>query len=192
MFNSVLRPRKSPRGQPMSGRKRHLVGKTIAACLGSASLMLTVGLTPADAFTRTHTGCPGQVTNARLFDPLAVDPRYVYRSPCYPTSAQTIRVTTRIWAKKNGFGSWEASNRVLDNSRVDLRYLAPNQYTVVPELRLGWHSNVYADAFVEWWVGSTRVGTTFIRYTHTSDYVCGTVGCRIYADPIVGAYLHRG
>lgn len=165
----------------------------VASLVAAALLAVaSFGAAPADAFTFQQAGCPGSVdvprTNGYSWPAFEFPQRQAFRAPCNSQSTQVISARYRLWAFNLQTRQWQYYTELRRSATV------PPGYSV---RLMGWSggstwANISADVLVEWRLtNGAFIGSTYINYDSVGDYGCplGTP-CRVYSDPVVGAYLH--
>ena len=164
----------------------------LALVVVSAALAAGVGASPANAFTASNSGCPGtvQVPQTRGYYGLQEFPqRFAWRSACYANYTQVIKIRYRTWGFNLVTRRWEFAGELWREARSEPGSAGAwlQGFNGLPR-----YANVSVDVLVEWRLtNGYLVGSTYVDYNAVSDYVCvQTPSCRIYSDPVVGAYLH--
>lgn len=178
----------------MSRRRISRISLVVIVC--SASLAAAGAFAkPADAWTAQNTGCAGAVqvptTNGYWGNIFEFPSRIAYRSPCYAAYSQVISVRYRLWGLNLRSYQWEKYTEVTYTSLPVL----PGYKTTFGSWMAGSaYLNISADVLVQWKLtNGTLIGSTYVNYDSTGDYTCqaGT-GCRVFTDPVVGAFIHFG
>jgi hypothetical protein len=173
---------------------RRMLIRLFGVGLATAALA-AIGVAPAHAFTWENNGCPGTIevptTNGYYnFGPSFEFPtRVARRSACYATSTQTISVRYRLWGYNFSAARWEYYTELTRAGSVPPGY-------ALKVAGFGGGSTrgaISADVLVEWRLpNGVLIGSQYINYNNTADYGCPMGGCRIYQDPIMGAYIRFG
>jgi hypothetical protein len=173
----------------MSRRTAAMLAIVVVAMAAAAGLAA-----PAQALTTQKTGCPGAVqapvtTNGGLGGvSFAFPQRYAWRSACYSALTQVISIRYRMWGLNLVTRQWVYYTAATTSTAV-----APGQIAVFSAWSApSFYANVSVDVLVEWRLtNGTLIGSTYINYDSVTDYAClGSSTCRVYSDPVVGAYLH--
>jgi len=168
-----------------------LVAIVSAAALAAAAAFAA----PARAWTAQYGGCAGSVqvptTNGYWGSIFEFPARNAYRSPCYAAYAQVISIRYRLWGFNLQTRQWVYYTEFNWTSAP----VAPGYKTTFPSWMTGsTYANISADVLVQWRLtNGTLIDSVYLNYNSISDYACqaGT-SCRVYSDPVMGAYLHFG
>jgi hypothetical protein len=172
---------------------RRAGGRFLAVVLVAVGLLASLGSVPAHAASATPQGCPGRVQVPKFHGyhysnppmDIAVFPeRFAYRSACYANSTQTIYARYRSFRWNVNTQTW-----VLNGEHwVPPARVAPGQLGAWLPSHSPFASRfLTVDVQVQWWTGSTFIGSVYIDYNSVGDYTCSL--CSVHPDPNVGAYI---
>jgi hypothetical protein len=180
----------SPEFETRSVNRRILA--TVALAIVSVSLLACVGVSPANAFSVTASGCPGTVQAPVFKAPYGTffefPQRYAWRSPCYASSTQVVKIRYRLWGLNLNTRQWQYVGEQWREGRSDP---GTQGAWVAGYSAVSTWGNVSADVLVEWRLtNGFLIGSKYVDYNSVYDYQCFMQGCGIYTDPVVGAYIH--